>query len=169
MKDVVKISGILFTGLFVAIVLYPFLHETGHAAATVLSGANLCDFRLFPQPYVVCNLSSLCFRGQCMIGISGMLLPFILSCLVRSRRFWLWIVCFFIKSISIIAFGISYIAVLCFQSGFIWGNEDIVKVVQLSRIDSSVWLFLMLVFFCISFLSLYSDKPIEKIRKYFNI
>lgn len=169
MKYVVKIFGILFTGLFVATVLYPFLHEFGHAAATVLSGANLCEFRLFPQPYVVCNLSRLSFWGQCIIGISGMLLPFLLSCLVRSKRFWLWIVCFFLKSISIFAFGISYVAVLCYESGIIFKNEDIVKVVQISGSNSFLWLIMMLSLICLAVVSLYFDKPLERLKRYFNI
>ena len=41
LEDAIKIVGILLVGLFVAIFYYPFLHEVGHAIATVMSGAEL--------------------------------------------------------------------------------------------------------------------------------
>ncbi len=157
MKDAIKIISILVVGLFVAIFLYPFLHELGHVIATVLGGSELYELSIFPIPYVACGLNENNIGLQNIIGVSGMLLPFLITCIVRSNRYLVWLILFYLKGIAAMSFGISYIAVLCFQSGFIWENEDIVKVVQLSRIDSSVWLFLMLVFFCISFLSLYSD------------
>ena len=59
MKDILKYLGLFFVGLFVAIIIYPFLHEAGHSMAAILVGAKVIDFNLLPLPYVTCEVSSL--------------------------------------------------------------------------------------------------------------
>lgn len=169
MKDIIKLLGILLTGLFVAIFFYPFLHESGHAVASVLCGAELHEFHLFPLPYVVCNVYSLGNIQQSFIGIFGMLLPLIFSLFIRTKKFWFWLITCMIKGISAMAFGISYIAILCYESGIVWQNEDIIKVIRISQTKSSIWLVIMLVMFCITFVALYFNNPLKRIEKYFGV
>ena len=38
MKDVFKYVGLFFVGLFVAIILYPFLHEAGQTVVVGIAG-----------------------------------------------------------------------------------------------------------------------------------
>lgn len=39
MKDILKCIGLLIVGLFVAVIVYPFLHETGHSIVALAVGA----------------------------------------------------------------------------------------------------------------------------------
>ena len=169
LKDAIKIVGILLVGLFVAIFYYPFLHEVGHAIATVMSGAELHEFHILPIPYVLCNINSIGVVSQCLIGVAGMIFPFAISVIIRSSKFWPWFLSLVTKGISALSFGISYLAVLCYDSGIIWCNEDIVKVVQISGVKSSIWLLFSLVMFCLAATVLYLEKPLKKFENYFEI
>ena len=41
MKVMIKLIGLLMTGLFVAVIIYPLLHELGHSIMAVLVGASV--------------------------------------------------------------------------------------------------------------------------------
>lgn len=161
--------GILFLGLSVAILCYPFLHEVGHAIATILCGAKIREFRLLPTPYTLCDMHSMSVNQQCLIGISGMLFPFFISLIIKSEFFWIWLVSLIIKAISLLSFAISYLAVLCYETGIVWLNEDIVKVVQITTMESSIWLLFLFVMVCFSVYELYQEKPSKRIKDYFGL
>ena len=169
MKDLKKILGILLIGLIVVFFCYPFLHELGHAIAIIITGSTLYEVHLFPVPYVMCDSETVGKFGGAVIGVSGMLLPFAFSILLSRKRFWLWLFSFYFKGVSALAFALSYVAVLCYESQIIWQNEDIVKTIELSGISSSFWLALMLTLFCISVSSIYFNKPIKRIENFFEI
>lgn len=169
MKDGIKVFGILLIGVLVAIVIYPFLHELGHTLAALFTGSTVYEFRLFPIPYVMCSGAEMSGFESAIIGVSGMILPFIISLLFNSKKFWLWLFSFYLRGISTLAFALSYIAVLCYESEIIWENEDIVKTIELSGISSSVWLVMMLLLFCISASIIYFNKPIRRIETFFEL
>lgn len=169
MKDNIKLVGILLTGLFVSIFFYPFLHESGHAVASVLCHAELYEFHLFPLPYVVCNIYSLGNIQQSFIGIFGMILPFIFSFFIRTKKFWFWLIAYLIKGISAMAFGISCVAIICYKLGIVWQNEDIIKVILISQTKSSIWLVIMSAMLCITVVVLCFNNPLKRIKKYFEI
>lgn len=169
MKDIIKMIGILLTGLFIAAFIYPFLHETGHALFTLFSGAELHEFHVLPTPYVVCNIYSISEIKQCFIGVAGMLFPFVISFLIIKKNFWMWFISLLLKGISLLAFVLSYLAILCYDSNIIWRNEDIVKVIQIWEPFNGFWLLLslLLVLFCSG--DLYVQHPIKRIEGYFDI
>lgn len=169
MKDVQKVFGILLMGIVVVIFCYPFLHELGHAIAILLTGSTLHEFQIFPIPYVVCDSGDIGRFGCAVIGVSGMLLPFVFSFLLSGKRFWTWLFSFYLKGISVLAFALSYVAVLCYESKIVWQNEDIIKTIELSGMTSSFWLVVMLVLFYVSALSIYFNKPIKRIENFFEI
>lgn len=169
MKDIFKTFGILLTGLLVAVLIYPFLHEAGHALFTIFSGAELYEFHILPIPYVVCNVYSIDRLGQCFIGISGMIFPFIVSFLIINKYFWTWFISLILKGISLLSFVISYLAILCYDRNIIWYNEDIVKVVQIWEPFDGFWLFITLLLILLCSSSLYVLHPIKRIGEYFNI
>lgn len=169
MKDTIKLVGILILGLIVAIFCYPFLHETGHALAAILSGAEVHEFKVLPVPYVVCNMYSMGLVQQCLIGIAGMIFPFIFSFVIRSCRFWPWLFSLFLKGISALSFALSYLAVLCYESGIKWTNEDIIKVIEISKSKTSIWLLFSLVMFCVAITIIYYEKPVERLKIYFEV
>ena len=75
MKDAVKLFGILFFGLLTAVIIYPFLHESGHLIAAVLLGAEVLEFNLFPLPNILCNMANMSIVEKIIIGLNGLFLP----------------------------------------------------------------------------------------------
>lgn len=169
LKNAIKITGIFILGLFVIIFLYPFLHESGHFIAVLLSGAKLKAFHIFPVPYIACDLLSTTVLEQNLIGIFGMLFPFAISFVYTFKNYWLWLISFYIKGISAIAFFISYLAILFYENGVVWMEEDVIKVLELTGQNSSVLLVVILMLLCVSIAALYNNKPFLKTLEFLKI
>lgn len=92
MKMSLNLALVLFLGLFIAVLGYPFLHELGHSIVAILMGASVEEFCLFPVVYVLCNVYGIGEFGQVLIGVSGMLFPFICGIIIHCKNFWLWYV-----------------------------------------------------------------------------
>ena len=75
MKDAVKLFGILFFGLLTAVIIYPFLHESGHLIAAVLLGAEVLEFNLFPLPNVLCDMTHMRDISIIIVGLNGLFFP----------------------------------------------------------------------------------------------
>lgn len=131
MKDVLKCMGLLFVGLFAAIILYPFLHESGHSIIAVFVGAEIVEFNLLPLPYIVCEISEVGNIGKAFIGLGGIVIPFIVSMSFKPRRFWSWYANLLVKGISTYAIILSVIAIIFHTNGANWQNEDILQVLNI--------------------------------------
>lgn len=131
MKDVFKCFGLLIVGLFVAVIGYPFLHETGHSIIALAVGAKVIDFSLLPLPYVICEISMINGFGLILIGLSGMYLPMIFSLIIRPKSFWFWYGILITKGICILSFVISLVSIVLYNFGVNVLNEDIVQIMNI--------------------------------------
>lgn len=102
--DALIIFAMAGIGLFIAIILYPFLHESGHSLAAFVVGADVTEFCVLPVPYVMCNVASLTEIQQMIIGVSGMAFPIIIALVIPKRWFWTWYIRFVLLGISLLAF-----------------------------------------------------------------
>lgn len=161
----IKLFEILSVGMAVTGFVYPFLHEVGHAVPAWLFTCSV-KFSLFPVPCVACDITQANPCSICIIGLSGMLFPFAVSLVMKGKNFWMWLMSFFIKGISALAFLISYTALLFFDIGKVWQNEDVIIIIANSGLRSSVLLLLMLIFFCVAVKLLWSDKPLKRILNF---
>ena len=169
MKDFVKTIEILFIGLIVAIVVYPFLHEGGHSAFAVISGIKVFEFTIFPIPSVLCNMSDASVLQYILIGLGGMIFPFIVSVAFRPKHFVWWYIDFVVKIISMIAFGISIVGIIMYKTNTPIRNEDITTTLQAAP---DLWVSLLLL--CILaelvlILSIIKSQPIKHIEKFYGI
>ncbi len=164
-----KVFCMFVNGLLVALFFYPFLHELGHCTAAFFCGAKIYDFAIFPISYTICEMNSLQGFQYCLIGIAGMLFPFLVSLFIPVKYFWLWLISFYLKLISVFAFAISYVAIICLESGIVLEDEDIIKAIEFSDVKSSFLLLMMLLFFILAFMCLYNNKPLQKILKFFGV
>lgn len=169
MKDILKYLGLFFVGLFVAIIIYPFLHEAGHSIAAILVGANVREFNLLPLPYVTCEVSNLNTTSMILIGLAGMFLPTLISIIVRPTSFWFWYCNLVMKIICLLSFVISLIAMLLYLFGVTIKNEDIVQVID-------IWnngVFILILTMALSMIgiirSIIKQKPLIKIMDYFKV
>lgn len=103
---------LLGIGLFVAVLLYPFLHEAGHSICAIIFGAKVVDFTLFPLPSILCNVTGVGEVGIACISVSGMLFPIFVSFLISGQRFGMCYTRMLLRMISALAFAISAVSVL---------------------------------------------------------
>lgn len=165
MKNAVKVFEIFCAGMVVVGFVYPFLHEVGHAVpAWVLTRS--VSFSLFPVPCVTCDITQANSCSICIVGLSGMLFPFAVSFVMKGKNFWMWLMSFFIKGISALAFLLSYIALLFFDVGQVWQNEDVIIIIANSGLKSSALLPPMLILLCIAIRLLCADRPLKRILNF---
>lgn len=168
MKEILKCIGLLLGGLFAAVIIYPFLHESGHSVFAILVGAKIIKFNLIPLPYIVCEISEVGNVGKALIGLGGIVIPFIVSMSFKSKCFWLWYINLIIKGISTYAIILSAVASIFYINGISWQKEDIVQVLKL--FPSDTWLFLAVLFIMGTYglIRLLKENVFSKCIEYFN-
>lgn len=169
MKDVFKYVGLFFVGLFVAIIIYPFLHEAGHSMMAILVGAKVIDFNLLPLPYVTCEVSSLNTTSMILIGLAGMFVPALISIIVRPESFWFWYCNLVIKFICLLSFAISFVAIVLYLFGVTIKNEDIVQVIDIWNNGVYVLIITMVLSMIGIIRSIMMQRPLIKIKNYFKV
>ena len=169
MKDILKYVGLFFVGLFVAIIIYPFLHESGHSMMAILVGAKVIDFNLLPLPYVTCEVSNLNTTSMILIGLAGMFLPTLISIIVRPASFWFWYCNLVIKFICLLSFAISFVATVLYLFGVTIKNEDIVQVIDIWNNGIFVLIITMVLSMIGIIRSIIKQKPLIKIMDYFKV
>lgn len=156
-------------GLSVAVVVYPFLHETGHSIVSLAVGAEIVDFSLLPLPYVTCEVSMVSKFGLILIGLSGIYLPMIFSLIIRPKSFWLWYGVLLIKGICLLSFIISLISIILNKIGIKVLNEDIVQIMDIWIKGDLILSVLMFLSITIVIRSIMKEKPINRIMLYFRV
>lgn len=169
MKDILKYAGLFFVGLFVAIIIYPFLHEAGHSMMAILVGAKVIEFNLFPLPYVTCEVSNLNTTSIILIGLAGMFVPALISIIVRPECFWFWYCNLVIKFICLLSFAISFVATVLYLFGVTIKNEDIVQVIDIWNNGVLVLIITMVLSMIGIIRSIIKQKPLMKIMDYFKV
>lgn len=156
-------------GLITAIVVYPFLHESGHSVATMLFGGKVIEFHLLPLPNVLCDIYSISSVGIVIIGVSGMLFPLLIALPLSKKRFALWYMSEVIIGISVYAFFISAIALVLARFGILMPNEDVIKVIQ-TMPESKLFVFLAAVAFMgLALWAFVKNKPVKRMIEYLEI
>lgn len=168
MKDFLKMIGLIAVGLFVAVIIYPFLHETGHTLIALLVGAKITRFNILPIPFVECEISAVDIKGQIFIALGGIVFPYALSMILNLKWFWGWYANFILKGISVYSVILSVIASGFYMKGITWQNEDIVKILQLFPNCK----YALLIVFCTmgvyGLIQLLKEKVFSRCVEYFN-
>ena len=157
---------VFFSGLFIAVIVYPFLHEAGHSLMAIMVGAQVADIGLVPVPYIMCNLYGISDFGYILIGGGGMLFPFICAAIIHCKNFWMWYTGLALNVISVIAFGISVVACFMFDNDALV-NEDIIKILSVDPTQKYLWVALLLVLIMCSVFRVVKSNPIKRCEDYF--
>ena len=169
MKDLRKIIWLLIIGLFTAVLLYPTLHELGHSLTTIILGGKVLEFHLFPLPNMLCDGSSVGKIGLVMIGLSGMLIPFLISISFKPNHFTVWYVMQLIKGISSLAFALSLISLCGRRFGFRIANDDIITALNFWPDGSTFFIITIIAFLLLAIYSICRQQPLKRLCKYFEI
>ncbi len=169
MKDAIKIAAITIVGLIIAVIVYPVLHEGGHSLAAVIVGAKIEEFNLYPLPNVLCSVQSVGTMELVVIGISGMLFPFLLTAIIQPKKFWSWYICFTTRGICLLSFVIALFAVAVFQTDLKMVNEDITQVMQLAPDYKGLYAAILLGLVVWDILLVVKSHPIRRCMEFFNL
>lgn len=169
MKDTMKAIGLFVVGLTVAVIVYPVLHELAHSLIAIAVGARVIEINILPVPSVLCDVKSVDSTGMVAIGMSGMLLPYFLSAVIRPKSFWLWYANYIVKGISALAFVISTISTVCFLAGSPLPNDDTTQ--TLMTWSGGKWICLVISFSLaiLAIVRLIQEKPLANCIKYFDM
>lgn len=164
-KDFYKCFMITVVGLSVAILFYPFLHECGHAIASLCVGAEIKQITLLPLPSILCDVGGVSDIGRVIIGLNGALFPAVVAFLFPRRWFWFWFVRFLLLGISVFTVVISVSSV---HFG-INHQDDLFQVLQFWTYDR-IYLTIFLVAVAVAAIAfLILDKPVKRVFRYFEI
>ena len=169
MKDALKYFGLLAVGLLTAIFLYPFLHELGHTCAAIIFSRQVCDFRLFPIPSVMCEMDITNELAVIVVGFSGMLLPYLVSLVPPRKTFWIWYLWLIISGICLLSFAVSIAGIFMYVSGSPMANEDVTQIMKFADEYYVVYLATLIVLSVIRSIQMVRSNPIKRCMKYFGV
>ena len=169
MKDALKYFGLLAVGLLTAIFLYPFLHELGHTCAAIIFGRQVCDFRLFPIPSVMCEMDITNELAVIVVGFSGMLLPYLVSLVPPRKTFWIWYLWLIISGICLLSFAVSIAGIFVYVSGGPMANEDVTQIMKFADEYYVLYLAILIVLSVIRSIQIVRSKPIKRCMKCFDV
>ncbi len=142
-----RVFGLLFIGLLTAGWIYPVLHECGHSLAALAVGGKVSCVSLFPIPYTDCILPSSTAVWQWkIVGLGGLMFPLFFTWIISIRRFWIWLVGFYLHFICLLSFCFSAISCLLFAAGSPVAGDDVTQVLERGNGQYNVWIFLFLLF-----------------------
>ncbi len=168
MRDFFKLAELNIYGLFTALIAYPLLHESGHIISAALLDADITEFKIFPIPYVCCEISTLSDIKIILISISGIIFPFLIATTLKPKSFRLWFINTLTKGICLYSFLLSAASVVMFKSGYPIPNDDITQILHLNPPLGILFVgFIILI--CISFKHIVKERPLLRIYKHFNI
>ena len=169
MKDALKCFGLLAVGLLTAIFLYPFLHELGHTVSAIIFGRQVCDFRLFPIPSVMCEMDVTNKISIIVVGFSGMLLPYLISLVPPRKTFWIWYLWLIISGICLLSFAVSIAGIFMYVSGDPMANEDVTQIMKFADEYYVPYLAILIVLSVIRSIQIVRSKPIKRCMKCFGV
>lgn len=168
MKDIIKAIGLFVVGLTVAVIVYPVMHEFSHSVVALAVGAKVIEVNIFPVPSVLCDVQTIGNTDMVVIGMSGMLLPYFLSAVIKPKGFWMWYANYVVKGISTLAFLISTISTVCFLSGNPLPNDDITQTLMIWSNGSWLCLAVSLILLILAIIKMIQERPLVHCMKYFD-
>jgi len=169
LKNTGRIVYLSILGFSVALVLYPLAHEAGHIISSMIFGGRICEVTWLPLPSVLCDMTGVSGAGIAVTGISGILLPFVISAAVHPKRFPVWYTALVFKGITLLSFVISAAELILNSFGITDADDDMIKVLDYWNGGSIFLIFMCAAAGLVTAFSIVRDRPAEKIYGYFEI
>lgn len=169
MKVFFKSVMLFAIGLFTASIVYPFLHELGHFSASAVCGVTVAELALFPLPSVLCCNNDWNTATVIFVGLSGIILPYLLTVMPPPKDFWLWYSWLVIKGITILSLIISFISVIMYFIGKPLPNDDMTQLLGFTSDYAAFYLIGFIVLAVISVLQIIKTKPFKRCCKEFEL
>lgn len=169
-KDLIKMLKIILISFVLIYLVFPLVHEGGHAFFSVLAGAEVLSVEIFPTPCVLCSSAGLEVFEILFIGSGGMVMTFLFSVIFNFKKnFYLWYSGFFFRVITVASLLISCISSVLWGFGISLENED--AVIMLNYCNSALYPIILgtasLLFFTLVMIK--RDNFIRRTGEFFNI
>ena len=166
-KDGIRYAGLLVVGLGVATLLYPAMHEWGHVVAAWLLDVPVMDVHLLVEPRVQCDFRDVVSVAPVYIGWGGVVLPLVVSALLRPRSFWVWYAVFVWRCIAVFACVWMGVSVLLFVYGTPPADDDMTLLLQMFPHHWWGHLLLSVVLSTVGSVFLVREHPFRRCAAYF--
>ncbi len=168
MKDLFCAFKMFFCAVFVAVFIYPLLHEAGHSLVAIILGVEVVDVKILPVPYVVCKLSYTDVISQVLITLGGTVGPFVLSMIIKFKRFWLWFALLNLRIISLYTIAFSIVSALLFMNGITVQGDDIVMLLRVFPRGENFLILSMLMMLWYGIAKVVKERPLAKCFQHFS-
>lgn len=163
MKDFLTVIKLTLIGLFVAIIAYPLIHETGHILATAMTGGKLIALSWVPVPNVLCEVNSTNITALAITSLAGMVFPMVLVfMLMRSKGLFRYGVLIF-SMVTILSAVIDTGVAFLHINGMVVQNDDIASFMEFTGWTVQA-LLLMAGLLCVSVTGFFLLKPANTIK-----
>lgn len=163
LKDYLKITLMTIIGFMCSLLIYPFLHEWGHALTAILLGGKCVAIHLFPSPYMVCDAADIGEFELVAIGLSGILFPLPVSFVLCGGNFYMWFARLILRGIIVLSLAISALIVALRNFGIVAQGDDITEILHIWS-GGSTWIGGGSLVLCVLVSALIvKDKPVRKI------
>lgn len=126
-----KIILLIITGILFIYPIQPFLHESGHAIATLLLHGKIKDFLMFPQPSVIVDIRGLTDMQLYLISISGTIFPCLLAMFPLGKTFFGKLCMLFLRIEGIVTCIMTLGLIGLTNFGIADKREDIIRALNL--------------------------------------
>lgn len=168
LRDWVKFIALILLGLLSAVLIYPTLHELGHALIAVIIGADVLDFSLFPLPSVLCSIDIANDFQVASVGLSGLFFPFIIGFTTPPRRFYTYYVWLALRFICLISFCLSLLSVILFNAGTPMERDDITIILRYTPQYTPIYVLILVSFSAVTFLQIIMSHPVSRCLQHFD-
>lgn len=169
-RDIIKLLKIFLISFVLIYLVFPLVHEGGHAFFSALTGSAVLSVEIYPVPCVLCSSADLEIFEILFIGSGGMIMTFLFSVIFSFKRnFYLWYFCFFFRTVTALSLLISCISSVLWGMGISVKNED--AVIMLDYCGGALYPLVfgtaLLLFFTIVMLK--RDNFIKRIGEFFDV
>lgn len=156
-------------GLSVSVVIYPVLHEIGHIIFAVIFGIKIEEINLFSEFNILCCINATDKVKVIFTGYGGFLFPMIISIVIKSKKFVLWCIIFFLKIVNIISLIISFFSLVAFLLDKPLMKDDISTILKIDNMSFFLTVSLLIFCFIVMILFFLKDEPIKRFDNFFYV
>ncbi len=162
----IKLVWMCLAAVGTSVFVYPFLHELGHLIAGILTGADIVGMSVFPVSYVSMMVEGSDVYKQVIIGMAGLILP-MTAFLLKPQGLTMSTMVYALRSINVLAWTYSSVAIILSLLGYRWDNEDVMQVINCIGGGEVIILLLSIAALAMSIYFLIKSKPVDRMMSFF--
>lgn len=166
--DLRHIAGAVCTVMAVVFLLYPFLHELGHALVGWLLGGEVIRITIYPSFYTECLIRPDQLGCYIMTAMAGILFPLLISALIGSGHIGTFLTAFCLRVMSAGYALDELVSVSQWIMGSRTEISDLSVLIRETQVDPYAVLILAGFLLILSLIALAAMAPITRVMELVN-